>query len=44
VDTANNFYFQVAYVNSLPSVAPIELGEWADLEYTVLKYKIVKHR
>jgi hypothetical protein len=38
VDTANNFYFQVAYATPEPSSAPVELGRWADLEYTVLKH------
>jgi len=37
VDTANNFYFQVAYEAPEPSSAPVELGPWAGLEYTVLK-------
>jgi len=37
VDTANNFYFQVAYVSPEPSPAPVELGPWAGLECTVLK-------
>jgi hypothetical protein len=38
VDTANNFYFQVAYATPEPSSAPLELGSWAGLEYTVLKH------
>jgi len=38
VDTANNFYFQVAYATAEPSSAPVELGSWADLQYTVLKH------
>ena len=38
VDTANNFYFQIAYATPEPSSAPIELGSWAGLEYTVLKH------
>jgi hypothetical protein len=37
VDTANNFYFQVAYAAPEQSSAPVELGSWAGLEYTVLK-------
>jgi len=37
VDAANNFYFQVAYATPEPSSAPVELGSWAGLEYTVLK-------
>lgn len=42
VDTASNFYFQVAYANAQPSLAPIELGSWAKLEYLVLDNAIVK--
>ena len=42
VDTANNFYFQVAYASPEPSSAPVELGQWTDLQYKVLKYKVVK--
>jgi len=38
VDTANNFYFQIAYAIPEPGSAPIELGSWAGLEYTVLKH------
>lgn len=38
VDTANNFYFQVAYATPEPSSPPVELGRWAGLEYTVLKH------
>ncbi|MGA3216545.1 MAG: hypothetical protein ABSD97_12760 [Acidimicrobiales bacterium] len=38
VGTANNFYFQVAYATPEPSSAPVELGQWADLQYTVLKH------
>ena len=38
IDTANNFYFQIAYATPEPSQAPIELGSWAALEYTVLKH------
>ena len=41
-DTANNFYFQVAYATPAPAAAPIELGSWAGLEYRVLKYKVPK--
>jgi hypothetical protein len=37
VDTAKNFYFQVAYATPESSSAPVELGSWAGLEYTVLK-------
>jgi hypothetical protein len=37
IDTANNFYFQIAYASPEPSSAPVELGPWASLEYTVLK-------
>jgi hypothetical protein len=37
VDTANNFYFQVVYATPEPSPAPVELGPWANLEYTVLE-------
>jgi len=37
VDVANNFYFQVAYAALEPSSAPVELGDWAGLEYAVLK-------
>ena len=36
-DTANNFYFQIAYASPEPSSAPVELGVWAGLQYTVLK-------
>ncbi|MGP8182155.1 MAG: hypothetical protein ACLP1E_15490 [Acidimicrobiales bacterium] len=39
VDTADNFYFQVAYATPEPSSAPVELGSWAGLEYTVLKHR-----
>jgi hypothetical protein len=42
VDTANNFYFQVAYAVPELARAPVELGLWANLEYTVLKDKVVK--
>jgi hypothetical protein len=38
VDTVNNFYFQIAYATIVPASAPIELGSWAGLEYTVLKH------
>ncbi|MGD1011240.1 MAG: hypothetical protein ABR925_01710 [Acidimicrobiales bacterium] len=38
VDTAHNFYFQIAYATPEPAVAPVELGSWADAEYTVLKH------
>jgi hypothetical protein len=37
VDTASNFYFQIAYATPERSSAPVELGSWAGLEYTVLK-------
>jgi hypothetical protein len=37
VDTANRFYFQVAYESPEPSAAPVELPTWAKLEYDVLK-------
>ncbi|MGO9558890.1 MAG: hypothetical protein ACLPQS_08040 [Acidimicrobiales bacterium] len=37
VDTANNFYFQIAYAAPESTSAPVELGSWAGLEYTVLK-------
>lgn len=37
VDTASNFYFQIAYATPEPSQAPAELGSWAGLQYTVLK-------
>lgn len=40
VDTANNFYFQIAYATPEPSSAPVELGEWASVEYHVLKLKV----
>jgi hypothetical protein len=37
VDTVNNFYFQVAYASPAAGPAPVELGPWSELQYTVLK-------
>ena len=37
VGTSNNFYYQIAYAAPEPTSAPVELGTWAGLEYTVLK-------
>lgn len=37
VDTANNFYFQVAYATPERAPVPVEFGYWGGLEYAVLK-------